>query len=359
MIHAGQIAGQTRVPISIGAIHFIGIGGIGMSGIAEVMRNLGYHVQGSDTADSANVKRLRSLGIPVAIGQRAGESRRRSGGRVFVRGEARQCGIGGRAQGRAPDRPPRRDAGRADAAQALRRHRRHAWQDHDDDHGGGPARRRRPRSDRRQWRHHQCLRHQCAARRRRLDGGGGRRIRRHLPAASRDGRGRHQRRSRTSRFLRRLRPREVRLPELRREPAVLRFRRDVHRPSRSAGDGGARPRPADHHLWLQPAGRCPRRQCRRSREGAAHFDVVFRDRRKDTETTIEGFGSADAGRAQCLERGRRDRRSRASSAFRPRRSARRSPSSAASGGASRASARGTARPSSTITATIPSRSRPC
>ena len=70
MIQPGHIAGQTRVPISIGAIHFIGIGGIGMSGIAEVMRNLGYHVQGSDTADSANVKRLRELGIPVAIGQR-------------------------------------------------------------------------------------------------------------------------------------------------------------------------------------------------------------------------------------------------------------------------------------------------
>jgi UDP-N-acetylmuramate--alanine ligase len=68
MIHAGQFTGQTRVPITIGAIHFIGIGGIGMSGIAEVMRNLGYRVQGSDTADSANVKRLRSLGIPVSIG---------------------------------------------------------------------------------------------------------------------------------------------------------------------------------------------------------------------------------------------------------------------------------------------------
>ena len=71
MIHTGQITGMTRVPISIGAIHFIGIGGIGMSGIAEVMRNLGYHVQGSDTSESANVKRLRSLGIPVAIGQSA------------------------------------------------------------------------------------------------------------------------------------------------------------------------------------------------------------------------------------------------------------------------------------------------
>ena len=71
MIHTGQITGITRVPISIGAIHFVGIGGIGMSGIAEVMRNLGYQVQGSDTADSVNVKRLRSLGIPVAIGQGA------------------------------------------------------------------------------------------------------------------------------------------------------------------------------------------------------------------------------------------------------------------------------------------------
>ena len=61
----------TRVPLDIGPIHFIGIGGIGMSGIAEVMRTLGYQVQGSDAADSANVRRLRELGIPVAIGQRA------------------------------------------------------------------------------------------------------------------------------------------------------------------------------------------------------------------------------------------------------------------------------------------------
>ena len=61
----------TRVPLSIGPIHFIGIGGIGMSGIAEVMKTLGYRVQGSDLAESANVKRLHKLGIPVAIGQRA------------------------------------------------------------------------------------------------------------------------------------------------------------------------------------------------------------------------------------------------------------------------------------------------
>ncbi len=51
-----QISVHTRVPLDIGAIHFIGIGGIGMSGIAEIMHNLGYKVQGSDVADSANVK---------------------------------------------------------------------------------------------------------------------------------------------------------------------------------------------------------------------------------------------------------------------------------------------------------------
>ncbi|MBV9692819.1 MAG: UDP-N-acetylmuramate--L-alanine ligase, partial [Alphaproteobacteria bacterium] len=59
---------HTRVPLDIGAIHFIGIGGIGMSGIAEIMHNLGYQVQGSDTADNANVKRLRRMGIPIAVG---------------------------------------------------------------------------------------------------------------------------------------------------------------------------------------------------------------------------------------------------------------------------------------------------
>ncbi len=60
-----------RVPVDIGTIHFIGIGGIGMSGIAEIMHNLGYTVRGSDAVDSANVKRLRSLGIPVVIGHSA------------------------------------------------------------------------------------------------------------------------------------------------------------------------------------------------------------------------------------------------------------------------------------------------
>jgi UDP-N-acetylmuramate--alanine ligase len=60
-----------KMPDSIGLVHFIGIGGIGMSGIAEVLHNLGYKVQGSDQAESANVQRLRAKGIPVFIGHRA------------------------------------------------------------------------------------------------------------------------------------------------------------------------------------------------------------------------------------------------------------------------------------------------
>jgi UDP-N-acetylmuramate--alanine ligase len=55
----------------IGTIHFVGIGGIGMSGIAEVMHQLGYSVQGSDQADSYVVEKLRKAGIPVAIGHTA------------------------------------------------------------------------------------------------------------------------------------------------------------------------------------------------------------------------------------------------------------------------------------------------
>ncbi len=59
------------VGTDIGIIHFVGIGGIGMSGIAEVMHNLGYKVQGSDIAEGYVVEGLRKLGIPVMIGQRA------------------------------------------------------------------------------------------------------------------------------------------------------------------------------------------------------------------------------------------------------------------------------------------------
>src|SRR3954465_10858108 len=55
-------------PFNIGTVHIIGIGGIGMSGYAEVLHNLGYSVQGSDQAENANVLRLRKLGLRVSIG---------------------------------------------------------------------------------------------------------------------------------------------------------------------------------------------------------------------------------------------------------------------------------------------------
>lgn len=58
------------VATDIGTIHFVGIGGIGMSGIAEVMHNLGYKVQGSDVAEGYVVQGLRDRGIPVAIGHK-------------------------------------------------------------------------------------------------------------------------------------------------------------------------------------------------------------------------------------------------------------------------------------------------
>ena len=59
------------LPLDIGTLHFVGIGGIGMSGIAEVLHTLGYSVQGSDLGDGANVQRLRKLGMAVSVGHDA------------------------------------------------------------------------------------------------------------------------------------------------------------------------------------------------------------------------------------------------------------------------------------------------
>src|SRR6202012_5325351 len=59
------------VPFDIGPVHFIGIGGIGMSGIAEIMLRIGYTVQGSDAKASANTERLEKLGAQVFIGHEA------------------------------------------------------------------------------------------------------------------------------------------------------------------------------------------------------------------------------------------------------------------------------------------------
>ena len=62
----------TKLPMELGPIHFVGIGGIGMSGIAEVLMNLGYRVQGSDAKASKITERLVGLGAAFFEGQAAG-----------------------------------------------------------------------------------------------------------------------------------------------------------------------------------------------------------------------------------------------------------------------------------------------
>jgi len=62
---------RRAIPFDTGPLHFVGIGGIGMSGIASVMKTLGYEVTGSDAKDGPNIERLRGQGIWVAIGHKA------------------------------------------------------------------------------------------------------------------------------------------------------------------------------------------------------------------------------------------------------------------------------------------------
>ena len=188
--HAISVTVRSRrmraLPLDIGLIHFVGIGGIGMSGIAEVLHNLGYKVQGSDLADGANTtppapisasRSISAIAPTMSAAPRSWSSpprSRRTIPRCWPRARALRAG-----------RAPRRDAGRADAAQMVDRGRRHARQDHHDLDGRLDARCRRARSDGDQRRHHQRLRHQRPPRQRRLDGGRGRRIRRlflRLPA---------------------------------------------------------------------------------------------------------------------------------------------------------------------------------
>ena len=68
-----RLGERGALPSEFGPIHFVGIGGIGMSGIAEVLLNIGYKVQGSDASDNANVKRLRERGTSVFVGHDAAQ----------------------------------------------------------------------------------------------------------------------------------------------------------------------------------------------------------------------------------------------------------------------------------------------
>ncbi len=96
----------TALPLDIGVLHFVGIGGIGMSGIAEVLLSLGYQVQGSDLKETPITERLQGLGARVFIGQRAENV---EGARVVVISSAIKPGN------------PELDAARAAALPVVRR----------------------------------------------------------------------------------------------------------------------------------------------------------------------------------------------------------------------------------------------
>ena len=139
-------------------IHFVGIGGAGMSGIAEILHNLGYRISGSDQSESATTRALAALGIRVAIGHDAANI---AGAEAVVTSSAVRSDNPEVTAARAaphPGRAARRHARRADAPEAGHRDRRHARQDDDDLARHQRARRGRARSD---------LRHRRPAQRRR------------------------------------------------------------------------------------------------------------------------------------------------------------------------------------------------
>ena len=112
-------------------MHFVGIGGVGMSGIAEVLCTLGYQVSGSDNADNAVTRRLASLGANVQRGHAAANVLGTDCVVVSSAITRRQSGADGGARAAHPDRAARGDAGRADALPPRHRRRRHPRQDHD------------------------------------------------------------------------------------------------------------------------------------------------------------------------------------------------------------------------------------
>ena len=163
-----------KLPRELGPVHFVGIGGIGMSGIAEVLNTLGYTVQGSDIADNANVQRLRGMGIAVAVGH-SGDNL--GDAEVLVVSSAIKADNPELIEARARSIPVVR---RAEMLAELMRLKSaiaiggtHGKTTTTSivatllDAGGMD-----PHRD--QWWYHQRLWHQCPPRRRRVDGGGGR-----------------------------------------------------------------------------------------------------------------------------------------------------------------------------------------
>ena len=289
-----------KLPTDIGPIHFVGIGGIGMSGIAEVLINLGYTVQGSDASDSANVKRLRDKGAKVAVGHAADNL---GDAEVVVVSTAIKRDNPELAAARAKRLPVVRRAEMLAELMRLKRCVAIAGT-----HGkttttsmvatlldaggfdptvinGGII---------------NAYGTNARLGARRLDGGRGRRVRRHVPEASGRRRDRHQHRSRASRSLQDLRGDRGRVREFRHQRAVLRLRRDVHRSSGGADAGRAHRGSPRHHLWREPAGRCAARRASATDGGRSQFTVAFRDRAGNAAHEIAGLSLPMPGRHNAL-----------------------------------------------------------
>ena len=203
-------------------LHFVGIGGTGMSGIAEVLVNMGYRVTGSDLAASDATRRLKSLGARVRRGHQAEHVH---GADVVVISSAVREDNPEVIEARRlsdPGDPPRRDARRVDAHEVRRRGGRRPRQDHDDraDRRGAGPRTARPDGGDRRPSGQAALGGQ--ARPRRADGRRGGRVGRLVPEDEADHRGGDQHRPRTSGLLRRPGPRSGTLLSIPLQRAVLR-----------------------------------------------------------------------------------------------------------------------------------------
>jgi hypothetical protein len=220
-------------------IHFVGIGGAGMSGIAEILHNLGYQV----AAATRRVRRHPAPGLARHSGAHRPSARAHRQGAGVVTSTAVKADNPEVLAARAAARPggaTRGDAGRADAPEVRHRHRRHAWQD--DHHLAGDQHpgRGRPGPDLRHRRPAQRGGRQLAPRAGRVHRRRGRRERRLLPQSEPGAVGRHQHRRGPYGHLRALA--RAAAPGLRRLPAphaLLRCGGGVRRRPRRAADPAA------------------------------------------------------------------------------------------------------------------------
>ena len=203
-------------------IHFAGIGGSGMSGIAEVLHNMGFQISGSDIAENDTVRRLRAMGMRIAVGHAAANVGGGGSAGLFQRHHRGQRRGPRSAAQQAAGHPARGDAGRADAHEVLAGRRRHARQDHDHLHDRrhpdpGPPRPhlrgRRPAEGRRQRRQARFFA---------LPGRRGRRVGRQLSEALSHHRRGDQHRERPPGILRQHEKTGPGLPPVRRQGALLR-----------------------------------------------------------------------------------------------------------------------------------------